>query len=123
MCSVMAVSGKRQLPMGRIREGEEAKVCSAALCSWTHRRGEQFQNRSLTRFRIAFYFSQTRCRVCMWRSGSAFWGESVLSVNRVGPGSPNQVIRLGDKRLFPTGLSHWPPAKEDVGVFGGASTP
>lgn len=75
-------------------------MCGATLCSWTHRRGEQFQNRNLTRFRIAFYFSQTRCRVCMWRSGTALWGESLLSVNRLGPGNPNQVIRLGGK-AFP----------------------
>lgn len=41
---------------------------------------------------------------------------------RVDPGNPNQVTRLGGKRISPTGLSHWAPAKEDVGVFGGAST-
>lgn len=36
----------------------------------------------------------------MWSSGTAFWRESLLSVNCVGPGNPNQVIRLGGK-AFP----------------------
>lgn len=65
MCCVVAVSGKRHLPLGRVHEGEEAKVYGFTLCSWTHRRGEQFKKRNLTCSRIAFYFSQTSCRVCV----------------------------------------------------------